>query len=58
MLKEEGYTAQDLALIHKAFADRFVQEGFRIPSEMDDCHINYNSLIEDMDEALTAPLDK
>jgi len=58
MMTQEGYTAQDLALIHKAFADRFVMEGFRIPSQMDDCHIDYNALVEEPDENLTAPLIK
>jgi hypothetical protein len=44
LMTEEGYTGPDLAQIHQAFADRFVSEGVRVPSLMDECHIDYLAL--------------
>jgi hypothetical protein len=57
-LKEEGYTAEDLEAIHKAFALRYVREGMRIPMKMDGCHIDYNSLVEEPDSELKAEIAK
>lgn len=51
-LKEEGYEAQDLLAIHRAFALRYVREGMRIPEQMDGCHINYNQMVENPDSEL------
>tara|TARA_B100000073_G_scaffold229671_1_gene191692 strand:+ start:5794 stop:6099 length:306 start_codon:yes stop_codon:yes gene_type:complete len=55
-LKEEGYTAEDLLVIHRAFALRYVREGMRIPMKMDGCHIDYNSLVESPDTELLEKL--
>ena len=51
-LKEEGYEAQDLLAIHRAFALRYVREGLRVPDQMDGCHINYNQMVENPDSEL------
>lgn len=56
-LKEEGYEAKDLLSIHRAFALRFVREGMRVPSKMDNCHIDYNAMVENPDSELKAMID-
>ncbi len=48
-LKEEGFEAPALSSIHRAFALRFVREGMRVPSRMDNCHIDYNAMVENPD---------
>lgn len=44
-MKEEGFDANALLAIHRAFALRFLREGMRIPSQMEGCHVDYNALV-------------
>jgi|LauGreDrversion4_2_1035121.scaffolds.fasta_scaffold85426_2 hypothetical protein len=44
ILKDEGYSMQDIGKIHTAFALRFKKTGRRIPLELEDCSVNYASL--------------
>tara|TARA_Y100000022_G_C12987365_1_gene256354 strand:- start:233 stop:541 length:309 start_codon:yes stop_codon:yes gene_type:complete len=57
-LKEEGFEAPALASIHRAFALRFVREGMRVPSRMDNCHIDYNAMVENPDSELKEMIEK
>lgn len=56
-LKEEGFEASSLASIHRAFALRFVREDMRVPSRMDNCHIDYNAMVENPDSDLREKIE-
>jgi hypothetical protein len=49
-LKSEGFDAEAILGIHRAFALRFVRENMRIPSQMENCHVDYNALVLYQDE--------
>lgn len=55
-LQQEGYTSEDLLAIYRAVAIRFVEEGLRIPDEMDDCLVNFREIsMYDPDNPLNLP---
>ncbi len=45
MLKQDGYSLDDISNIHKAFALRFKQDGRRIP-QYNDIMVNYNLFLK------------
>ena len=45
-LQQEGYTGEDLLAIYRAVALRFTREDFRIPSQMDECIVDYQEIAD------------
>ena len=48
LLRQEGYTCEDLDAIHNAYVKRFLVEEIRIPQEMQNCSINYYEKAEQL----------
>ena len=48
LLSEEGYDAKFFKAIHNAFALRFIRDGLRVPSKMENCHVDYSALVADL----------
>lgn len=48
LLTQEGYDSKAFKSIHNAFALRFIREGLRVPSQMENCHVDYMALVADL----------